>query len=47
MGVIGLIKIIVWEFVFCGINVNVVVFGFIIIDMIDKLDEKIKEVMLV
>lgn len=38
---IGLIKIIVKELVSCNIIVNVVVFGFIVIDMMDKLNEEV------
>lgn len=36
VGVIGLIKFFVKEFVSCNIMVNVIVSGFILIDMIDK-----------
>lgn len=33
----------VCELVFCGIIVNVVVFGFIVFDMIDVLSDEFKE----
>lgn len=46
MGVIGLIKIFVKELVSWNIIVNVIVLGFIVIDMMDVLDENIKVEML-
>lgn len=41
VGVVGMIKIWVKEFGWKGINVNVVVFGFIEIDMVKVMSDKI------
>lgn len=45
VGIIGFIKFFVKEFVFWNIRVNVIVLGFIKIDMIEVLSDKVKEVM--
>lgn len=39
VGLVGFLKLLVKEVVLCGIIVNVVVLGFIVIDMIDELNE--------
>lgn len=43
VGVIGLIKVWVCEFGCCGVMVNVVVLGFIVIEMINIILEKVLE----
>lgn len=45
VGIIGFIKFFVKEFVFWNIRVNVIVSGFIKIDMIEVLSDKVKEAM--
>lgn len=44
VGIIGFFKFIVKELGLCNVCCNVIVFGFIVMDMIDEFDEKICDV---